>query len=259
MTKRGKILRDTNAGPGLLIVDGTQHPFQLEQQWQSDLPPKVGMVVDVDIDPAGQVTGVRAVADGILAREQADQAMQAVREKGGAVAGAMVSRFGGRDLAALGLLLLGWFVLRVGSFGGGLMGEITFTFWQVLGYVNAGAASIGSRAMGGNASTGIWGFFALAAIVGPFVHHFWKDRRAYLLGLLPLLLMLVVLFKVYGGLGSSVGDATSLFGSDGAEMAAQMRREMRNAVTLGIGTYLSFAVAGYFALGATRRWLASRA
>ena len=258
MSQRGKILRDTNAGPGLLVVDGTQYPFQLEGQWASDQPPKVGMVVDVDLDN-GNVRSVRAVPDAVLAREQADQAMQAVREKGGAMAGAMVSKFGGRDLAALGLLVLGWFVLTVGTFGGGLMGEITFTFWQVLGYLNAGAASIGSRAMGGNASTGLWGAVAVAALAGPFIHHFWKDRRAHLAGLLPLALMLVVLWRVYAGMGSSVGDATSMFGSDGAQMASQMRQEMRDAVSFGLGTWLSFAVAGYFALGAARRWLASRA
>ena len=30
MTKRGRILRDTNAGPGLITVEGTQYTFVLE-------------------------------------------------------------------------------------------------------------------------------------------------------------------------------------------------------------------------------------
>ena len=30
MTHRGTILRDTNAGPGLLSSGGNQHPFTLE-------------------------------------------------------------------------------------------------------------------------------------------------------------------------------------------------------------------------------------
>lgn len=259
MTRRGKILRDTNVGPGLLVVDGTQYPFMLEGQWRSDLPPRVGMMVEVELDSAGTVAGVTAVADSVIAKEQADLAMQAVKEKGGALAGAMVSRFGGRELAALGLLVLGWFVLTVGTFGGGVVGQVDFTFWQVLGFMNSGAASIGSRAMGGSASTGIWGVIAIAALIGPFLHHFWADRRAHLAGLLPLLLMVVVLIKIYSGIGSSAGSESPLFGADGAEFARQMRQEMRNAISFGLGTYLSFGVAIYFGLGAVRRWLVARA
>ncbi len=259
MTRRGKILRDTSAGPGLLVVDGTQHPFQLENQWKSDTVPRAGMAVDVDFDPYGAVTAVRAVPESVIAKEQADQAMRAVRDRGGALAGAMVSRFGGRDLAALGLLLLGWFVLKVGSFGGGMLGEISFTFWQVLGYVNSGAESIGRRVMGGSASTGIWGFVAVAALAGPFLRHFWADRKAHLGGLLPLALMLVVLWQIYSGIGDAVSGTGSFFGPDAQAMADEMRREIRDAVSFGAGTYLSFAVGLYFAGTSVRRWLAGGA
>ena len=40
--KRGRILRDTNSGPGIVSVDGTQKSFSLEQHWRSATPPKVG-------------------------------------------------------------------------------------------------------------------------------------------------------------------------------------------------------------------------
>lgn len=39
---RGKILRDTNAGPGLIFLDGRQLQFTLEEHWRSSTPPKVG-------------------------------------------------------------------------------------------------------------------------------------------------------------------------------------------------------------------------
>jgi hypothetical protein len=258
MTRRGTILRDTNAGPGLLVVDGSQHPFLLEGAWRGTVPPKVGMVVDVTFGPAGDVATVAPVDDSQLAREQAEQAMAAIKEKGGAVAGAMVARFGGRDLVALGALLLGWFVLKVGSFEGGLLGNLSFTFWQVLGFINSGAESIGRRAMGGGTGTGLLGIVAIIALAGPFVHHFWKDRRAHLCSLLPLLLMLFALWKVYGGMGSSVGDTASMFGEEGRQMAEEMRREMRNAVSLGVGFYVAFAASIYFALTGGKRFLASR-
>ena len=203
MTRRGRILRDTSVGAGLLVIDGTQYSFQLEGQWRSDQPPRTGMVIDAEFDGSGQIVAVRAVPEGAIAREQADQALQAVRERGGALAGAAVARFGMRDLTALALLVVGWFFLTAGSFGGGFMGKLEFTFWQVLQFVNEGASAIGARAMGGGGSTGLWGLLAVAALAGPFAHHFWRDRRANLAGALPLLLMVIVLWKVLGGFASA--------------------------------------------------------
>jgi hypothetical protein len=258
MTRRGTILRDTNAGPGLLVVDGTQYPFLLEGSWRGTVPPKVGMVVDVSFATGGEVATVTPVDESQIAREQAEQAMAAIKEKGGAMAGAMVARFGGRDLVALGALVLGWFILKVGSFEGGLLGNISFTFWQVLGFINSGAESIGRRAMGGGTGTGLLGIVAVVALAGPFVHHFWKDRRAHLGALLPLLLMLFALWRVYGGMGDAMGDQASMFGEEGQQMAEEMRREMRNAVSLGIGFYVAFAASIYFAVTGGKRFLASR-
>ena len=63
MPRRGTILRDTSAGPGLLVVDGTQYPFDLAGIWRSDVPPRTGMVVDVELDAAGKVTLVTAVPE----------------------------------------------------------------------------------------------------------------------------------------------------------------------------------------------------
>ena len=46
MAKRGKILRDANAGPGLLMVEGQQYPFSLEGVWKSEVPPRPGLPVE---------------------------------------------------------------------------------------------------------------------------------------------------------------------------------------------------------------------
>lgn len=256
MPRRGTILRDTSAGSGLLVVDGKQYPFSLEGVWRSDIPPRAGMVVDVEVDAAGQVTLVTAVPESVLAREKADQAMAAVKERGGAVAGAMVARFGRNDLIALALLVVGWFVLTAGSFGGGLLGEMTFTFWQVLGYLNSGAESLMRRAAGGGAGTGIWGILAIAALAGPFVHHFWKDRRAHLGGALPLALMLIALVILFNQVGNVGNDAEGFFGPDADAMMAEMRREVRDAISFGLGTYVSMLVGLYFAGTGIKRYLA---
>ncbi len=43
MTKRGKILRDASAGPGLLSVYGQHYQFSREGMWRSEVPPAAGM------------------------------------------------------------------------------------------------------------------------------------------------------------------------------------------------------------------------
>ncbi len=60
--KRGKVLRDTSTGPGLLIVEGQQYPFSLTDLWKSDQPPKAGMVVEAEFSRDGQLLAIRTVA-----------------------------------------------------------------------------------------------------------------------------------------------------------------------------------------------------
>ena len=75
MTKRGRILRDTNVGPGMLTADGTQYNFTLEHMWISDVPPRVGMPVDVHFNAEGSLESVAAVSATQIAKEQAQKAL----------------------------------------------------------------------------------------------------------------------------------------------------------------------------------------
>jgi hypothetical protein len=61
--KRGKVLRDTSAGPGLLIIEGQQYRFSLTDLWKSELPPKIGMIVEAEFNRDGQLIAIRAVAE----------------------------------------------------------------------------------------------------------------------------------------------------------------------------------------------------
>jgi hypothetical protein len=256
MTKRGKILRDTNAGPGLLIVDGKQVQFRLEGLWRSEVPPKPGMVVDVELAADGSITGIAAVAEGQLAKEQAEVALAAAKEKGAAFASTMVAKFGMPSLVAAGALIVGWFFLSAVSVKTPL-GSLGFTFWQVLGFLNSSNALETVFQSGrASASTGFYGFLAVAALAGPFIHHFWKDRRAVLGGLLPLLFMLLVGFMVNSALSSVGADADAgLF----KEMAARMREEMMKAISVGFGVYLSLIASLYFAGISAKKFLAGQA
>jgi hypothetical protein len=92
----------------------------------------------------------------------------------------------------------------------------------------------------------------MVAIAGPFVHHFWKDRRAWLGGLLPLGFMLLVGWMVRSSVQGPFGDA------DGAYLALQRQGQdgIMKAMRLGVGSYLSMIVSVYLATLSVRQFLA---
>jgi hypothetical protein len=61
--KRGKVLREpgAGAGSGLLIIEGQQFPFSLNDLWQSPQPPKIGMSVEAEFSRDGKLVGIRAL------------------------------------------------------------------------------------------------------------------------------------------------------------------------------------------------------
>src|SRR5436190_204113 len=181
MAKRGKILRDPHVGPGLLMLEGQQHQFFLEGVWKSDVPPKPGLVVEVELDSLGKVVAITAVPESQIAKEQAELALAAAKKKGAALASSMVAKFGLPQLIAAGLLTVSWMFLSAFSVQLPFLEKIDFTFWQVLGLLNADNVS---QALERHAkpSAGFYGVLALLAIAGPFLHHFWKDKRAILAG-----------------------------------------------------------------------------
>lgn len=257
MAKRGKVLRDANAGPGLLIVDGQQYQFALEGVWKSEVPPKPGLVVEVDFNPEGQVAGITAVPESQLAKEQAEAAMAAAKQKGAAFASSMVARFGLPNLVAAGLLVLGWFYLATVSLDASIFGKLEFTFWQILGFLNSSniMESLG-RAGRSGPSAGMYGFFAVICLAGPFIAYFWKDKRAYLGGLLPLVFMVIVALIVRSSIHSALGgDVAGPY----KEMQEKAQEEAMKAISLGMGAYLSILASLYFAGSGARKFLAAKA
>jgi hypothetical protein len=62
VVKRGIVLRDIMNGFGLLAVDGKQYSSPSEGMWQSDVPPRVGMLVDVSFNSDGAPECIQAVS-----------------------------------------------------------------------------------------------------------------------------------------------------------------------------------------------------
>lgn len=266
MKKRGKVVRDTSVGTGLLMAGGKQYPFELEGMWQSETAPRVNMVVDVEIDDEGNVDTVTFVPETQLAREQAEVAMHAARDKGLTLGKEAVARFGAATLGAMIALVLGWFVLSTvnvqisGSYSEGL------TLWKILGVLNSPAEFM--RAVrSGNGGAGVYGFLACVALAGPLLPFFIKDRRATLGGLLPLAFMIFVGYQIYAGLISSLQQmndfANILGGAEAAryarQIAAEVTKEALRAFSLGLGAYLAFAASVFFAGRSVIKYFASRA
>lgn len=267
MSKRGTIMRDPSTGPGLVMVQGQQFQFALEGVWRTETLPRPGLVVDVDFDPTGQVSGITPVPESKLAREQAEVALEFAREKSAALASGLVARFGVPRLVAAAALLIGWCLLSTVRIDAGFMGQVKVTFWQVLGLVNA-SSPMDVIGRSGGPGAGLYGVLALVCLAGPFLTYFWKDARAHLGGLLPLALMLLVAAVIYIKLSNALGAAGEFAGGLGAgaefdsmyaDMQRQAKAEAMKAVSIGAGAYLSVLASLYFAAVGLKGYLVRRA
>jgi hypothetical protein len=253
MAKRGKILRDPHAGPGLLMLEGQQHQFFLDGVWKSDVPPKPGLVVEVELDSFGKVVAIRAVPESQIAKEQTERALSVTKKKSPAMASSMVGKFGLPQLIAAGLLILSWFFLTAFSVQIPFLEKIDFTFWQVLGFLNADSLSQALERHA-NPNAGFYGVLALLAIAGPFLRYFWKDKRAILAGQLPLLFMLLVGILIRSNIQSSLGNSVNAaYG-----MQRQLQEQAMKAISLGFGTYTSILVSLYFAANSAMQFFEAR-
>ena len=262
MKKRGRILRDANSGVGLVSAEGQQFEFKLEGIWKSDVAPTLNMVVEVELDAANKVISITAVNENQLAKEQADKALEALKEKSSAAFDDISARVGKPVLIATGALAVSWFFLNTVSIQISQSTNFGITFWKVLGIVNS-SGGLNALQGGGGGDTGIYGFLAAASLIGPFASQFWKDSRAHLANCLPLILMLFVGISIYMSIQSgmqSAGSAGALFGGDSASKFAQsMMDEVMKAFHLGAGAYISVLASIYLAFTGAKKYLVAKA
>jgi hypothetical protein len=253
MSKRGRILRDPANGPGLVFVDGQQFAFSMDGVWRSATLPQAGAVVDVDFNVEGNVAAMIAVPESQLAKEQTERALAAAKEKGSALASSAVARFGLPTLIASGALLVGWFFLPAVTVDGGFIGKFHFTFWHVLGLVNSSNAVEAMQSMERHGSAGLYGLLAIVTLAGPFVSAFWKDKRAVLGGLLPLVFMLLVGLMARHSLSGAMPAGAP------AEFVEAARKEIMQQISLGLGVWVSLIAAAYLGFLGVKRFLVNAA
>lgn len=261
---RGRILRDTNIGMGLLSLGGRQVPFSLEANWRGDIAPVVQMTVDVVLDEAGNPVTVAPVSDKDVAQEKLKALSGDLSRKFQdqmPLAKTYAHAIGTPVLIAIGVLLISWIWLPMATvrIRAGL--SQSATMFDVLGLVNMGGdlQSFGSNYSG---SSGIYGFICVLAMLAPAAPAFIRHRYITLSYFAPLLFLLVLGFAMYMKVRSFANAAQESMGSFGgaqmAKIASAMMDQILAAVSIGFGVYVSLAAALFLAVHGGIKFLASR-
>jgi hypothetical protein len=246
MAKRGRVLREPYAGPGLVMVEGRQYPLA-EDLWRSEVRARPGLAVNVDFDPSGNLRSITAIPESQMNVEQENVppgglAIGTLAQEDANVGIALLVQF-----SAAMLLLVSWCSLTAVSIHQPFSGTVEITFWQVLGYLNAGGLRQVSE-MAATPDAGILGFAAILALAGPLVHFFSADRRAALGGLLPLGFILCIAYVAYSNVrGSAYEPAQTPF-----------PREIFSGVSIGFGAYVFVSLAIYMAVLSAKQFMAAR-
>lgn len=271
--RRGRVLRDTAVGDGLVFVDGDTYPFQLERLWRSEIAPRVNMAVDVEFGSDARIDSIRAVPGAQLFGDQTAQALGAAQsaarkavsefnQRGAPVLQQALRRVGATKLIAVCALALGWFSLHLLVISLGDMGKLSLTFYDVLGILNSGILGGDLRtlllAQSSNPlaeqAAGLYGFAASAAVFLPLSTPFLKDRRLQLLDAAPLLVLGVAGAIACSQVTTAIHTAQAALGALGVGSSAetqqleqQVRHSIAGAVSVGLGAYISALSCVYLA------------
>lgn len=250
---RGKILRDTNSGAGIVFVNGEQKQFTLEQHWKSATAPVVNQTVDVELSATGEVLAISLVDETALAKEQAQQMAGEAVVRARKLSNYVLATVGPVTLGAVLLLLLSWTCLNFVSISISRGYSEGANLYEILKLANAGE---GISALGGgkHASAGVYGWLMWAAALLPLLPCLLKHKFAWAANFAPLVFMLAVGYSIYAAIQKQVGVASSMGGMFGGAQALQMAEKMASemvsaavrAMSLGLGFYISVAVALYF-------------
>jgi len=250
---RGKILRDTSTGTGIVFINGEQKPFKLEQHWRSSTAPLVNQTVDVELAASGAIANLTVVDETALAKEQAQrvagQAAVQVRQ----LSNHLLATVGPISLGSVLLLLLSWTWFNFVTISISQGYSEGASLYDVLKLANAGE---GLSAMGGfkHASSGMYGWVMWAAAILPLLPYFFKHKLAWLANFAPLAFMVTVAYAIYSAIQKQVSTASSIGGMFGGVQAQQMAQKMASemvnaalhAMSLGLGFYISAVIAIYF-------------
>ena len=262
---RGVILRDTNAGPGLVAVAGRQLPFTLEQHWRDQASaPAANVQVDVTLDDAGRVLTVTPVSEAALAREKMDKVadnLGNLKDQYLPKLLARVDQVGKPLLIAVALLAVAWIWLPAVTINISAGMAQNLTMFYLLRLANA-SASLEGMMQGAGGSSGLYGLLCVLAMLAPLAHVFLAHRRAALGLFAPLAFLVLTGLGIYlkiRNLTSAASESMRSFGgSQMGDFAGAMMKQALAAFSVGYGSYLALGVALYLAWRGLRKVLAAR-
>ncbi|MCI0419077.1 MAG: hypothetical protein L0387_02860 [Acidobacteria bacterium] len=229
---RGTVIRVPDSNPGLLFIGSEQKAFTLEQIWRSPTAPSANMVVDVDLDGAGNITAITAVDAQQLTKERLSQFSGVAQEQGKQVAeiarqgvGALAARMGKVALIATVSAWIAWFFLPAGGINLGFLGSKSLTFWELLAIDLSNPMNMAS---GG--SHGLFALIGLVAIAAPFAVPFLKHPQAKYLNAMLLAYLVLTPLKMWWDFNQAFGKA--------AGTAEGVFKEMADVISIGVGMYV---------------------
>lgn len=278
-SRRGRVLKDTSNGDGIISIDGQQHHFTLEQHWRSDIAPTVNMITDCEFDDQNVLQTVRHVPDEQIAKEKASQlsndAMTGIKsiwerihkEAGTtAIVAFLAFLIGGLAISSLTIKL---------DLGAPSL-ALHFSFYKLLCLANIVSDSVSSHGISVNLFSGDKSTFDCSATEGynllffvaaflPLLPHFYKARKeAWLAYLAPAAFLLFVGGSIYyyvqGYLNIAAEENARLQGSFG--MTPYVRNELgklwesvTKMYSIDFGFYIVVAAALVLAVIGVKKYL----
>jgi hypothetical protein len=258
---RGKVLKDTNAGDGIVFVNEGQRPFSLQQHWKSATPPKIGGVVDVEFNAAGDLIAVSVVDETTLAKEQALKTLNVMGEYGKEGANVLLARVSPSVLGSLVVLAIAWIFLSAVNVNISKGFAASATFYEILKLVNQGGEMSSLANIYGSA--GIYGFLMWVCLFAPLATHFHENKNLPLTYCAPLVFMASICISIYFTVQNQISNASAMSRQILGNMVDKLITEQINmamkAISFGFGFYLSFIVAIYLAAIGIKKYLANKA
>ncbi|HEV2421222.1 MAG TPA: hypothetical protein VGS59_05890 [Candidatus Acidoferrales bacterium] len=234
---RGTVIKIPDSAPGIVLVNGDQKFFALENVWKSPVAPAPNMAVDVEFDSAGTVTGMTAVDSQQLAKERMSQLSGVAQERGKEAAklaqqgvGALAARMGAVVLGSTVLVWIAWFFFpAAGVDTGG--GQLSFTFWNLLGTDFKNLESLANT--GGN--HGLFSFLGLVAIAAPFAAPFLRVSWSKYLNAAPLAYIVIGLIMIFANEHSVFSEIAKAAGTNPFSWSAMLLILLAASAVLALG------------------------
>ncbi len=258
---RGKILKDTNSGEGIVYVNDGQKSFMLQQHWKSAIPPKVGGVVDVEFDATGDLIAVYAVDETTLAKEQAQKTLNVLGAYGKEGANQVLARVSPSVLVSLFVIAISWTFFSAINVNIAKGFSASATFYDILKLINQGGEM--SAIANINGSAGLLGLLMWACLLAPLASHFHENKNLPLTYCAPLVFMFGVGLSVYLTVQNQISKTSAMskamLGNMVDELISEQISMAMKAISLGLGFYLSLMVALYLSAIGVKKYFANKA